>query len=250
MTGADRNSSRAPWLAVALLGVLAAACVALGFWQLDRAAETRALEERYAAAVELPPLSGRLDDLVEVAPAAVRYRVIELEGRYEPERQFLVDNVVRNGVPGYFVLTPFRPESSDLRLIVNRGWTRADLDRRVLPDVGVSAAPRRIAGRLDELPAPGLRLGGGNPPTAADAPLAVLSYPAMSELESVLARPLFAYSLLLDPGEPDGFEREWRGPAVDPARNLAYAGQWWLFAAVAGGAAVTVAWRTLRRRKG
>jgi cytochrome oxidase assembly protein ShyY1 len=41
---------RNPWLAVALLAAVAALCTALGFWQLERAGESRALLDRYAAA--------------------------------------------------------------------------------------------------------------------------------------------------------------------------------------------------------
>ncbi|MBN1238684.1 MAG: SURF1 family protein [Gammaproteobacteria bacterium] len=232
---------------MALLAFVAAVCTALGFWQLDRAGQSRAVLERYAEARELPPVSRPLDALEPGDAAALRYRSVVVDGRYEPDRQFLIDNIVRDGVPGYLVLTPLRMEDRDARLIVNRGWIRASPDRSVLPAIGVSREPRRVVGRLDELPAPGLKLGGA-PAPAADEPVRVLSYPTMAELESELGHRLIDYQLLLDPDQPDGFARDWEGPAADPARNLGYAGQWWLFAAVAAGAAAVIARRSLRRR--
>jgi surfeit locus 1 family protein len=244
----DRNSLRNPWLAVTLLTVVAALCTALGFWQLGRAEQSRELLERYSAAGDMPSISRLLEEIAGADIAALRYRSVEAEGRYEPERQFLIDNIVRNGVPGYFVLTPFRRADANRLLIVNRGWIRADPDRSVLPGIDVSSERRRIVGRLDVLPAPGLRLGGEAPAVNADVSVRVLSYPAMSELERQLGRELFDYQLLLDPDQPGGFERAWRGPSVEPSRNLAYAGQWWLFAAVAGTAALIVARRALLRR--
>jgi surfeit locus 1 family protein len=248
VTADDRNLLRNPWLAVALLAAVAALCTALGFWQLERAGESRALLDRYAAAGGMPPITRPLEDVASANVAALRYRVVEAVGQYEPERQFLLDNVVRNGVAGYMVLTPFRRTDRERLLIVNRGWMRADPYRSVLPDVDVPATSRRIVGRLDALPIPGLRLGGESPETGGEDRLRVLSYPTTAELERRLGRPVFEYQLLLDPDQPDGFERAWQGPPVDPSRNIGYAGQWWLFAAIAGAAAFVVARRTLLRR--
>lgn len=247
MATEQNRAGRNPWLAVALLAVVAVVCTSLGFWQLDRAGQSRRLLEQYQAAREQPPLSGEIDRVAE-APSALRHRSVEVSGRFDPERQFLIDNIVRDGIPGYLVLTPLELDGRPEYLMVNRGWVRAHPDRRVLPDIAVSAEPRRVVGRLDELPAPGLELGGGAQADAADEPVLVLSYPTMDELQSLVGRPLLEYQLLLDADQPDGFEREWSGPAADPVRNLGYAGQWWLFATVAAGAAAVVAYRAVRRR--
>jgi cytochrome oxidase assembly protein ShyY1 len=116
----------------------------------------------------------------------------------------------------------------------------------VLPDVAVDNAQRNIAGRVDRLPSPGLRLGDERTPELADKAVQLSSYPTMTELEYRLGRPLQGYQLLLDPEAPHGFDRNWAAPALQPSRHIAYAGQWWLFAAVAGGAACAIAWRKLR----
>ena len=78
-------------------------------------------------------------------------------------------------------------------------------------------------------------------------PAVVVQFPTAEELAAQLGEPVLEYQLLLDPGEPDGFVRDWQAPGLPPERHLAYAGQWWLFAAGGWAAAVVVILRTLRR---
>ncbi len=39
--------------------------------------------------------------------------------------------------------------------------------------------------------------------------------------------------LLLDPGAPAGYLRDWQAPGLPPLRHFAYAIQWWCFALLA-----------------
>lgn len=241
---AEHGSVPRPLLAVVLLSVLAVLCASLGFWQLGRAGESRAAAQRFEAALELPAFT------LETADApddGLRYRRVTTTGRYVPERQVLIDAMVHDGAVGYLVLTPFAPDDGGPWLIVNRGWVPADAFRGVLPDVAVEGSARRVTGVLDRLPSPGLRLGDA-PPPARDAPLQVMTFPTMDALEDVLGRRLFAFQLRLDADQPDGFVRELSAPGLPPERHLGYAVQWWLFGAIAGGAALVIAARTLRRR--
>jgi surfeit locus 1 family protein len=241
----ERNTSRKQWLAVVMLVIVGLVCARLGLWQLHRAGESRALQDTVAEAEASPPL----DSLPDRASGDARFRRIELRGRYVPERQFLVDNIVREGRAGYYVLTPFDPVDSRRWIIVNRGWVPASPDRQRLPDVAVGADERSISGRLAPLPAPGLRLGETAPVDAND-PLPVLSYPTTEDLEQLLEAPLFAYQLQLDAARAEGFERIWPRPAaLTPSRHLAYVGQWWAFAAIAFGAAGVLALGGLGWRK-
>jgi surfeit locus 1 family protein len=240
----EPDSLRRPGLAIVLLVAVAALCTGLGAWQYGRAGQARALAERIAAAAEQPPIPLRTR---EGAGDDLRYRSIEIAGQYAGERQFLLDHAVLGGVVGYYVLTPFVPSDGGPWLIVNRGWVRADPDRRVLPDVGVDTGRRRVTGVLDTLPAPGLRLG-GRPELEIGAPLAVLSFPSIGELEQMLRQRLFGYQLLLDAQQPEGYARDFPGAALEPERHVAYAAQWWLFASIAAGAAGMIGWRLLRRR--
>ena len=235
-----------PWLAVALLATLAAICASLGLWQFGRAGQSRAAAERFESALALPAARLRTAD---AADDLLRYRKVEVTGRYVPERQVLIDNIVHRGTAGYYVLTPFEPADRGPWLLVNRGWVAADPARTILPDVYVDGADRRISGVLDRLPAPGLRMGDAVAGDG-DAAVVVMSFPTIGALEELLRRRLYGYQLRLDPEEPDGFEREIAPPGLPPERHLGYAVQWWLFGTIAGGAALVIAVRTLRRRGG
>jgi len=115
--------------------------VALGFWQIDRGAQKRAIEDaRIASFGALPIDESRLDD----APPYARVRV---EGRYDGQHQILVDNHTRHGVPGYVVITPF-DSVGGRRLLVNRGWVEAPSSRSELPNVPVTDTDVRIVGSL------------------------------------------------------------------------------------------------------
>jgi cytochrome oxidase assembly protein ShyY1 len=55
----------------------------------------------------------------------------------------------------------------------------------------------------------------------------------MAELSAALGRELAPRQVLLDPGVPDGYVRDWSVPGTAPDRHLGYAVQWFAFAAVA-----------------
>ncbi len=228
------------------LTLVGALCGSLGAWQLRRADENRALAEHFAAGGN----ATLLGDLPALLTDSNRFHRVEVRGAYVAAPQFLLDNMLHDGVAGYHVLTPLRVEGSTRRLIVNRGWVGSGSDRRTLPDVSASTEPRTITGRIEHLPQPGIRL--GEPAALALTPIAesvaVVEYPTMAALAAELGQPLFDYQLLLDPAEPGGYARDWQAPGVSPERNLVYAGQWLLLGVGALGAAVTLAIKMLRRQ--
>ena len=223
----SRRFSPRPWALVLTLALLAG-FVALGSWQVSRSREKQALvvafERGDAGTV---PLS--------VAPVdqLPRYQRVSTSGHYEPGRQVLLDNMPSStGQAGYRVLTPFRRADGGPLLLVDRGWVPLGLDRSRLPEVQVGAGPRTVAGRLDGLPVPGLRVGEARGSDAAGWPL-VLNFPVKADIESALGEQVENRILLLDAEAPDGFERAWRPSIGAPAeRHLGYAIQWFALALV------------------
>lgn len=224
------------------LAALAALSAALGNWQLERGSASRATRAQFTSGAEEGVLARLPDTLDELE----RFRRVEVRGEYVGEPQFLLDNMLHDGVAGYHVLTALRVEGRHERLLVNRGWVAAGLDRRVLPNVAVASGARTVLGRLERLPRPSLRLGAES--TGAGAPVTVLQYPTAAELSQRLGSPVFDYQVLLDAAAADGFVREWQPPGIAPERHLAYAGQWGLLAVAALAAAVVIAVKTVRRR--
>jgi surfeit locus 1 family protein len=211
---------------IAVTALLLTAFVSLGYWQIDRYREKRAMVESFAAGSESP-----VELAAQDVAALPRYQHVRVRGAYDPARQVLLDNMPSaTGRPGYRVLTPLRRPGSDVLLMVDRGWVPLGATREDLPDVSVRPDEREVSGKLDELPAPGLRLGDAAAPGSTSWPR-VLNFPTRPELEAVLAAPVEPRVLLLDAGAADGFEREWR-PAMrfGPERHLGYAIQWFALA--------------------
>ncbi len=210
----------APRLVPTLIALpLLAGLLWLGRWQLERADETRAREVAFAAsdapARPLPP-----------AERAQRYEHVRLTGLYLPEHQFLLDNMTLNGAVGYRVLTPFVTDAGTV-VLVDRGWVPLGRSRAELPDLALGGGPRVITGRLDAVP----RAGIAPPPGVGSGWPRVLNYPAIETLSQALGRPLYPNLVLLDPAMTDGYLRDWQPHGVSVERHLAYAAQWFAFAA-------------------
>lgn len=223
-------------VAIAGLLALAGACGWLSAWQLRRAAESREVSARFAAAAQASALDAAPDALTE----EVRFTRVALAGRYVAEPQILLDGRVHDDAAGYEVLTAL--ELADGRnVLVNRGWIRADPDRRVLPDVSVDGEQREVRGRLERLPRAGLRLGAPMAGGHSGGPVIVALYPTAADIARWLHAPVQDYELLLDADANDGYVRDWQAPVMSPERHLAYAGQWLLFGLGSIAAAVAVA---------
>jgi surfeit locus 1 family protein len=201
--------------------VAVVACVGLGEWQLGRAAEKRSLAEEFSRGG--PALEWR-----QLPAGTPRYQHVSASGHYDPDHQFLLDNMSHAGVAGVEVLTPLLLDDGR-SVLVNRGWQSFGATRAILPAVAVDGGPRRITGRIDELPRPGVWL---EAPPATGWPRLV-QFPQIGELSAALGRELDPRVILLDPSESDGYLRRWtiRGTTAD--RHLGYAVQWFAFAALA-----------------
>lgn len=215
--------SLVPTLAVvALLPIL----VSLGFWQLDRAEQKRALTAsleagKSAAAIDLNRERPDFD--------AARYRRAVAAGSFDPSHQILVENQVRDGRPGFEVLTPLRLDGRDEAVLVARGWIPADPSGAAAAELGVEDAPRAITGVIDAGPSVGLRI--GEPAVTDDWPRRV-AYIDYDYLGQALPYPIRPYLVRLDPDAPQGFRRDWRPvEEMGPERHVGYAVQWFALAA-------------------
>jgi surfeit locus 1 family protein len=235
--------------------VLCLLFLSLGRWQWGRAEQKRELWaqfERGTGEVVSPgtrPLTG-----------LPRYTRVRVEGRWEPRRQFLLDNRTHDGRAGYEVLTPLWLDDGSV-VLVNRGWVPFGGYRDRLPDVsadfadlvagtaGAATARVAVSGRLDELPSAGLAGGRAAPRLEGPWPR-VTAFPRPEELAAslgVVALPDEAAAttgaagvaprlerrlLLLDAREPRGYVREWKPGGRGPEQNWSYAIQWWSFGVV------------------
>ncbi len=206
--------------------VVFAILIALGRWQVRRAAETQILWNEFAAG------SDTAVTIDATTPPVQLFGHLRVSGRYDPAHQILIDGMEGPGHRnGYYVLTPFELTGGGW-ILVNRGWIPRESDPRATPAIAVPDGPRTIVGRADELPRPGIRLGGGAP-LAPPFPVIAL-YPRLRDIGRLLHVTDWAPAapqVLLDPDQPDGYYRHWTPPGFPPIRHTAYAVQWFLLAA-------------------
>jgi surfeit locus 1 family protein len=219
----------ASWPLTLLTGVAMAAFISLGHWQWSKGNLRAAQAEEFARGSDAAEALGTRP-LSEVP----RFQRVRVAGKLDPSRQFLLDNRINAGRPGYEVLTPLERSGGDGKLIlVNRGWIPFSGFREKLPDVSfASDAEVEITGRVDDLPVEGLASGRAAPQTDAPWPK-VTSYPQPAELGAMLGRPVEPRIVLLDAGEPNGYLREWHPPGLTADRHWAYGVQWYAFAVLA-----------------
>jgi len=222
-----------PRMIALLLILLAAAgvCGRLGVWQLDRARERGAQNERavQAARESAPPVA--LDTVL--APqtrftAEMVGRRVAVTGTFDAGGQLLVRDRALDGRTGYLVLTPLRTTAADgssagAVLPVVRGWVpSADVGAAVL------AAPSgvvEITGFLQASEAAG----------SIDEATAQTDAISSAQLVNRWGGPIYSGYLVVSQLRPaqSAEVRVLQPPTVQGAglnlQNLAYAAQWWIF---------------------
>ena len=91
----------------------------LGYWQISRGFEKKAIWEAYSINKTLPPILEK--ELSLYKKEDLFYRSVVIQGSYIND-SFLLDNRVYRSKKGYEIFTPFKSEDQAVYL-VNRGWT-------------------------------------------------------------------------------------------------------------------------------
>lgn len=213
-------------LVVHLLTLVAiAVCVTGGFWQFDvyRTEQNAGRDEQLAAPAQ--PLAQTLGPDQGLTNEMVGSRVVA-DGQYAPaEQQILVSGRTDDGRDGYWVVSPLLVETGAAILVV-RGWT-AEAAAPPVP-----SAPVTVTGALEPSEGPGadVTLDADRVVDSIRVPSLVgeLPYDLYSGvLIRTAQRPESGGGLTpVDPSAPDV-------PWTEGLRNLAYALQWWVFAAFA-----------------
>lgn len=213
--------------------------MALGYWQLQRAEEKRALQAEYDARA--------FDAELRIAPRLQRaedlrfYRVIAT-GSYDLEYQLLLDNRVHHGVAGYYVITPLRVQGGEARVLVNRGWVPWGESRQRLPDIETAGGIQEITG-VATVPLERAFTLGDPAPVRKQSPT-VWPYLDLERYRKAVPFPVQPVVVLLDPDSgAGGFTREWSRLDAGITVHQGYAFQWFALAA-----AVLIIYLLLSRR--
>ena len=197
--------------------------IALGNWQVRRAAEKTALREHIDAGISAPPQ--RLPPNA-VSAADYAWRHVEVRGTFDDEHTIYIDNRIEAGRIGYDVITPLRIEGGTRCVLVNRGWVAAGPSRAALPVVPAPRGEQDVTGIAIVPPSKVFELGEQSPGSRLWENLILDRYARWSGLD---VQPVVLQQTS-DTG--DGLKRHWHRPDLDVERHQAYAVQWYSFAAL------------------
>ncbi len=237
---APAENSLPSWLPLVAGAILVVQFAGLCAWQISRGLEKLERQDAWAADSGFASFHDGAD---------VRaYQPIKASGRFDGERQFLLDNIIFNSQYGYYVLTPLELGAGVPDLMVNRGWLPKSGPN---PDVAEAAAMitvdgdrRTVRGRVGALPRAGMRMGDAILPGSRWPVVAV--YPTLEDLEAKLGRKLQPFVLLMDPDDDAGFVRHWVPEEMGPGKHFGYAFQWFAMGAALTGLLV---WHYRKRGK-
>lgn len=193
----------------------------LGNWQIRRAEEKTALQQRLDAYSAAPPV-----ELTQTRaqPAEVADHRVSVRGRFIAGQTVFIDNRVLGGVPGYHVVTPLRIEGGDMHVLVNRGWIAAGPNRDRLPEISTPEGPIVVEGVISIPLSRPYELG-------KDATTGLLRQnlvPERIQAETKLA--MQAVVVLQTSSSHDGLVRDWPKPDAGVDMHKAYALQWYVMA--------------------
>ena len=190
----------------------------LGYWQFERAQSKIELQQQFEQRLDSPAqdfsaLQGEL--------TRMRYQTVRMQGAYDAQHQFVLDNLPRGRQVGYGIITPFNLDSGET-VLVQRGWQPRHLDRQQLPDVSVDENPRSVEGKINT---PGQAFGLGEMSLETGWPLRIqyVDYPAIA---ARLGREVLPVIIMLNDEQPDGYARGWQPIAQSPNKNYSYMFQW------------------------
>lgn len=182
---------------------VAAGCVRLGIWQLDRLGQRRARNAALSGRLALPPLELRGGT---ITADSARQRRVVARGVYDFSAERTWPGRSFDGTPGVALITPLRLGDGSA-VLVDRGWV-----------------PSPDAFHVDH----GLYR---EPDTAQVTGLALIPPRGRGD---VTPEGFLPFVVQVDmPGPPGGLPRRWPPPAFDNGPHLSYAVQWFSFALIA-----------------
>jgi len=224
------------WAIITLIALLLIpTMIRLGFWQLHRHEARVARNELIARNLTDRPVPfDTLSSPGYTVPTGQTWRAVTAVGEYDAAHEFVIRSRTEPGGSsiGYFVITPLRLADGKGEILVNRGWVDSPGDATSYPSVPAPPSGQvTVTGRLraDETSAnSGIRDRGGLP----DRQFKLIN--STQQAKATGAAVLGGYLELVGSTPPAGGSPELLPEPnhSDIGPHLAYAVQWWLFAAL------------------
>ena len=200
--------------------------ISLGYWQLDRAQEKTEILAEFRANQEAQPVAFEQLDINK----NLQYRQVQFVGELDASRRVLLDNRVRNGRPGYEIFEVLTLASSEQKILVNRGWVQASLDRNQLPEIEPVTGQVQLRGSLYRVLRGGLQLDDGV--RAVDNWPGRVGWISTERAAEIFTNEFFPYQLRLESDSIGALTTGWPTVSVQPEKHTAYAVQWFVMALV------------------
>lgn len=204
-------------------------CVAAGNWQRSRLHDKEALRAQFEQGEAAAPLHADQLPGEDAHWGALRYRPVELAGRFDADHQILLDNKVEAGRIGYHAVAPFRLADGRM-VLVDRGWVPQGRSRADVPAAPPPAGAVTLRGWIN-WPARGyLEL---RPEVTAGAVWQHVDLPRFAAATGL--RPL---PIVIEQAAPavagDDLLRVFPAPDFGIDTHRIYMVQWYAFAGLAG----------------
>lgn len=243
--------SHVVWLIITLL--VFCALIKLGLWQLDRAQQkdariarieqlssgTAAPLTELLAAKEIQGLFARTDNVGDQEHYATQ--LIEqlndvpvmFNAEFDDTWLFFLDNQPNKGVFGYRVfqlaqLPNLEKENGEpLFLLINLGWVKGSIDRKVLPNITPIAGNYQLKGNIRFIEI-GVQL--TEQVFEESAHIQRIQQVEVDKLAKLTKKPLLPFVIYLDKAETLGFVKNWQPIVMPPEKHRGYAFQWFSLA--------------------
>lgn len=214
------------WVPFIAAATVVAAGISLGQWQMRRAAEKEAVEQKLAARAAAPPV------FLDFAPASVdqiEYRRVVVKGEFVHDWPVYLDNRPYRGIAGFQLLMPLKIAGLG-HVLIARGWLPRDPGSRTrLPPVTTPAGLVEIRGVAKRDPGHLLQLG----QIARLQPGAIVQNLDIAEFSRASKMAMQPFIIEQSSDMQDGLVRDWPRPSAGIEKHLGYAFQWYALAAMA-----------------
>jgi surfeit locus 1 family protein len=195
--------------------------ISLAIWQAHRAFVKQEL---------LTSLTQHETSVTTLIPEVVtpehQYQSIRIQGTFDNEHLFFLDNRWYGNLPGYEVLQVFKP-AKGLPVLVNRGFLSHHGNRLIWPEISLFTGQIILEGRLNH-PAPGFQLSNlDDTPNGWPKLIQSVDFNAISKK---LGYPVAPYVVMIAENSPYGYPSAWQPSRLSPARHWGYSVQWGLLA--------------------
>ena len=205
--------------------------VSLGFWQLDRWGEEKALAAQLDERLAQQPV--RLTDVAARPVEEIEHLPVSATGTYLMDEEVLLRSRSHDGRSGYHVVTPL--ELDDGRaVLVNRGWVPFELDD---PPVAEATPPPQatvegVVIASTENPDSGW-FAPTDPVEGEVERLFHADVDRIAEQTDATLLPFLIQLTAQQPNQAGDLPIPAALPSADPTQNLSYAVQWFSFATIA-----------------